>query len=231
MTPTSITGPFLRAGPAVSRDFAARAGTAARIGLALVLGLQTAGCSAIDSINHALFGAGPQPGDRGYVKGYLGEVVADEPRAALVGKDVLSTGGDAADAAVAMALTLAVTLPSRAGLGGGGACLAYTPTPPAILPPARGHSVRAPAGARGRRRGPAGRGANPGARHLHAARPARPASVRHPDQPRRRPRRSGVTVSQALARDLALVAGPLFADPSARAVFGPAGAHWSLDRA
>ena len=35
--------------------------------------------------------------------------------------------------------------------------------------------------------------------------------------------RFGVPVSRALARDLVLVAGPLFADPAARAVFGPGG--------
>jgi gamma-glutamyltranspeptidase/glutathione hydrolase len=36
--------------------------------------------------------------------------------------------------------------------------------------------------------------------------------------------RFGVPASHALTRDLALVAGPLFGDPSARAVFGPSGA-------
>ena len=70
--------------------------------------------------------------------------------ATLIGRDALSLGGDAADAAVAMGLTLAVTLPSRAGLGAGGACLAYSPptksvnsgVPEAIMfvprPPVRG---------------------------------------------------------------------------------------------
>jgi len=53
-------------------------------------------------------------------------VISDEPRAALVGRDVLSAGGSAADAAVATYFMLAVTYPSAASLGGGGACLAYT---------------------------------------------------------------------------------------------------------
>ncbi|HEY1721083.1 MAG TPA: gamma-glutamyltransferase [Magnetospirillaceae bacterium] len=52
-------------------------------------------------------------------------VAADEPRAVTIGRDVLTAGGTAADAAVAMAFTMAVTLPTQVGLGSAGSCLAY----------------------------------------------------------------------------------------------------------
>lgn len=54
-----------------------------------------------------------------------GFVIADEPRAAQIGRDMLEGGGSAADAAAAMALTMAATLPSRVGLAGGGVCLVF----------------------------------------------------------------------------------------------------------
>jgi gamma-glutamyltranspeptidase/glutathione hydrolase len=198
-----------------------------RLAAPLAVGMLVTGCSLFSSINHTLFGAkeGPAPGQQGFVKGFLGEVVADEPRAALIGKEVLSGGGNAADAAVAVALSLAVTLPSRAGLGGGGACISYVPDPhlPAHGYPEAIMFVSPPVRSVGGAERPA---AVPmlarGLYLLHARYGHLPIEIlitKAEDLARR-----GVPASTALTRDLALVAGPLFADPAARAVFGVGGA-------
>ena len=67
----------------------------------------------------------PPVGAVGHVRSYFGGIAADEPRAALVGRDVLSAGGSAADAVVAMGVTMMVTRPDAAGPGGGGLCVVY----------------------------------------------------------------------------------------------------------
>src|SRR4051794_39076907 len=53
-------------------------------------------------------------------------VVAQEPNAVDVGVSVLKSGGNAVDAAVAVALALAVTHPSAGNIGGGGFLLLRT---------------------------------------------------------------------------------------------------------
>ncbi|MGB0696371.1 MAG: gamma-glutamyltransferase [Rhodospirillaceae bacterium] len=72
-------------------------------------------------------GNDPQVGELGFISGFAGFVAADDARAVLIGQDVLSAGGRAADAAVAMAFTMAVTMPSSVGIGGGGVCVSFEP--------------------------------------------------------------------------------------------------------
>ena len=54
------------------------------------------------------------------VRGASGMVVTDNAIASNVGRDVLATGGNAADAAVATAFALAVAYPTAGNIGGGG---------------------------------------------------------------------------------------------------------------
>jgi gamma-glutamyltranspeptidase/glutathione hydrolase len=146
----------------------------------------------------------------GSVEGFAGAVVADEPRAVLAGRDVLSAGGTAADAAVAMYVTLAVTLPSEAGLGGGGVCLAHDPetrTTQALdfLP----------------RAAPGGRVAVPGNVRGMAALHARYGALRW-EQLLAGPEnlaRFGTPTSRALAREAATAETRLRADSELAAVF------------
>ena len=75
---------------------------------------------------------GPPQGAPGFVRGFLGGIATEDPAAALAGRQVLSAGGTAVDAAVAAGFVMTVTLPSRVGLGGGGACLVFDPAKAAV---------------------------------------------------------------------------------------------------
>jgi gamma-glutamyltranspeptidase/glutathione hydrolase len=186
----------------------------------MLLALACAGCDTVGSLGDAVFGAPPAEGTPGHVTGFLGGVVAVEPRAALAAREILSVGGNAADAAVALGFALSVTLPSRAGLGGGGACLAYNPSrrgPGSGAPEAIVFTPLAPASARGSDRPAALPMLARGLFALHARYGKRPFESLI--APAEQMARFGVPASRAFIRDLGVVAGPLAGDPGARAVF------------
>ncbi len=193
-----------------------------RAAFLLLLALPVCGCGIKD-----FFFGGPQSaaGQPGYVAGFLGGVAADEPQAALVARQILSSGGSAADAAVALAFALSVTLPSRGGLGSGGACLAYNPDRDSIakgMPEAftflpQGSAI-APAGADRPAAVPMMARGMYALYTRYGRLPFESLTV-----PAEQMARFGTPVSRALATDLAVVAGPLLADPDAKAVFGPGG--------
>jgi gamma-glutamyltranspeptidase/glutathione hydrolase len=105
--------------------------------------------------------SGPPVGAVGHIRAYFGGLSADEPRATVVGRDVLSAGGSAFDAAVAMYFAMSVAMPSAAGLGGGGVCTLYAAAEnkaetldfrtgaPAATPPAGRWSAAVPGNVRG----------------------------------------------------------------------------------
>ena len=195
-------------------------------GLAGVLALSVplAGCNAAASVKN-FFISTPAPRAAQPIAGFIGGVAADEPQAALIARDVLARGGNAADAAVALGLSLAVTLPSRASLGAGGACLSYEPPTDTLdggVPEAIVFTPLAPAA-------PGAAADRPAAVPM-LARGLYLLSARYGTQPfetllssAEQLARFGVTVSRALSQDLAQVSGPLLADPNSRAVFGTPG--------
>lgn len=159
-----------------------------------------------------------QYGDVGYVEGFFGGVAADEPQAALVGRDMLTSGGSAADAAVAIGFTLAVTYPSAVSLGGGGACIVHdstlglTETLDFVPPAGSGVAGDRPSAIPALTRGLA-------ALHARYGRFPWRAVV----SPAERLARIGQRVSRAFATDLVRAADPLYGEPTARAVFAPDG--------
>jgi gamma-glutamyltranspeptidase / glutathione hydrolase len=197
-----------------------------RPGVLLALVLTCASCDTLSGVTDTVLGpSGPPAGQPGFVQGFLGGVVADEPRAAVVAREVLSAGGSAADAAVALGFALTVTLPSRAGLGGGGACIAYAAdknSPNNGVPEAVLFAPVAPAGFAANADRPAAVPMMPRGLYLLHARYGR-LPFESLMVPAEQLARFGTPASRALVRDLNLVAGPLLADPNARAIFSQAG--------
>ena len=184
-------------------------------------------------IGHQALGLGNNEnaalGETSVAPAVFGYAVADEPQAALVGRQILNNGGNAADAAAAEGFALAVTLPSRTGLGGGGACIVKMPNaqgqmqPPVALLFAAG----TPAGNNGSRPAAVPTLAR-GLLALQARYGDLPyASVIEPAEQLA----DGSPVSPALEADLQVVGPALLDDPAAASVFGqngkvlPAGAN------
>ncbi|WP_247889720.1 gamma-glutamyltransferase [Azospirillum brasilense] len=140
-------------------------------------------------------------------------VAADEPRAAEIGRDIIAQGGKAGDAATAMAMAMAVTLPSRVGMTGGGVCVVFDAAKKEtrtldFLP--------RPAGT--------GEAALPGfLRGVYALQAATGAMRWEQTVVLAEQLARSTPVSRALARDLADSASRLSADPEARRVFLPTG--------
>lgn len=82
----------------------------------------TAACLAVWCAVGGTFAASPPA-----ARGQDGMVVTPEPAATRIGVEVLGDGGNAIDAAVAVALALAVTVPRAGNLGGGGFLLYRSP--------------------------------------------------------------------------------------------------------
>ncbi len=88
-------------------------GTRQTVARFLLLGLllAVAGCSynPLDALNPFKEKEDEsQRGIIGFVQGFFGGVVTDEPRAAVIGREILSAGGSAADGAVAVSLALSM---------------------------------------------------------------------------------------------------------------------------
>ncbi|MCG8507645.1 MAG: gamma-glutamyltransferase, partial [Rhodospirillales bacterium] len=156
-------------------------------------------------------------GTIGYVQGFLGGVAADEPLAAIEGRDILSRGGSAADAAVAVYFMLSVSMPSAASLGGGGVCVVHDPNaettealdflarPPKQVPPGASRPSAVPGNPRGFF-----------ALHSKYGRLRWELLVARAENQAR----FGAPVSRAFANDLAQVGPALLAQPATRRIFG-----------
>ena len=178
-------------------------------------GLLLAGCSTWDKVTGIFASDTPAVGTQGAVQGFLGHVVSDEPQATLAGRNILSSGGNAVDAMVGVASTLFVSLPSRAGIGGGAECVVF-PAKSVGGPQAFSFPAGAPRSLSGDR--PAG--VPMMARGLFLMH-ARFGNLKFEQliAPAEAQARFGITVSRAFARDLAVVGQALAADPIAASLY------------
>ena len=180
------------------------------------------GCA---TVGHQLLGTNsPQDNGQGQTAvppTVFGYAVADEPQAALVGRQILNQGGNAADAAAAEGLAMAVTLPSRASLGGGGACLVRMPNSQGRLQPplALLFPAGSPAAASGDRPAAVPTMAR-GLLALQAGYGQLPQSAAIVPAERLA---ASAQLSPALESDLQVVGSALLADPASAAVFAPSG--------
>lgn len=186
-------------------------GTATRRRAGLICAL-----TALASLNLAACSPSPAryAGNLYDVASFAGGVIADEPRAALVGRDIIAGGGNAADAMVAMYFAMSVTMPSAASIGGGGVCVAHqvekkkkqiTNNVIDFLPrAAAGGQVAVPGNVRGMAALWAGFGKLPWAQLVS---PAETLASQ------------GTPISRALADDIAAAGSALSSDPRMAAMF------------
>ncbi len=152
----------------------------------------------------------------GFSGGNVGGVSADEPRAAIVAREVLGIGGNAMDAAVALYFTSAVTFPATSSLGAGGVCLVHDSEArtveallfPAVPPPSADENTRLKIAIPGVVRGMFALHARYGALNWNQLL-----------VPAEQLARLGHPMSRAMASDLARVAAPLFNNSDIAAIF------------
>ena len=149
------------------------------------------------------------PGTFAPVEGFAGLVTGDEPRAVVIGREILGNGGTAVDAAVAMYFAMAVTLPSRVSLGGGGVCVLFQSDEK------KGHSIEFMP-----RAAPSG-GMVPSGMRAMAALHARYGALRWETllSPAESLARFGHAVSRSFEKDLAAAARIIAANPDLERVF------------
>jgi gamma-glutamyltranspeptidase/glutathione hydrolase len=156
----------------------------------------------------------PKQSELGFVAGFLGGVAADEPRAAVVGREVLSAGGNAMDAAVAVFFAMTVTRPSIAGLASSGQCVLFGEKAKRV----EALDFTAPSGVPGAPRGMYALHAKYGSlRWEQMVKPAEDMA------------RFGFLVSRGFARDLASASAILADNPGLARLYAGAGGRMPLE--